>query len=220
MASRLMHIAVCSQLEKVLDIKDLNRFRVGQILPDAILSKNKADFNTHFTKTYDNNSRKIMDFSDFFEKYKEKIKNDDLYLGYYFHLIEDDIFRVILYYDVGMLSKRGNPDFMQMLYKDYHILNNYLVKKYSLKNDLYEPDNFDIEKINEIAPFEVADFIKAMDVDFNEKISGEKTIHFTEYFADTFIKKCTSVCVDEYNALLNETHAVSPYDYSWENTTN
>lgn len=48
MASRIMHIAIAAQLENILPIKDKNRFFIGHILPDAVLSANKRDVNTHF----------------------------------------------------------------------------------------------------------------------------------------------------------------------------
>lgn len=34
MASRIMHLAIGKQLEKYIEIKDIERFRLGQILPE------------------------------------------------------------------------------------------------------------------------------------------------------------------------------------------
>ena len=41
MASRIMHLAISYELEKVLSIKDKNRFCIGHLLPDVCLMKLK-----------------------------------------------------------------------------------------------------------------------------------------------------------------------------------
>ena len=48
MASRIMHLAIGKQLEKHIEIKDIERFRLGQILPDAIISNRGVPFNMPF----------------------------------------------------------------------------------------------------------------------------------------------------------------------------
>ncbi|MEF2796778.1 MAG: hypothetical protein U0M95_02045 [Ruminococcus sp.] len=45
MASRIMHLAVAYELERKLSISDRNRFEIGQILPDAVLSVDKKAVN-------------------------------------------------------------------------------------------------------------------------------------------------------------------------------
>ncbi len=218
MASRVMHIAVASQLEKILPIKDKNRFFIGHILPDAVLSANKHDVNTHFTEIFENGKRKHFDYYEFFDRYKNEILSDELYLGYYFHLIEDCIFRVVLYYDTGLLSRRGDPDFLCRLYRDYHIINGWSVERYGLECDLYEPKNYRSQKINEIYSFEVEDFIKDMQSDFNEKINQEPEC-FKIKNAENFIEKCVEVCASEYAAIKKGSHSIGAYDYSWETQT-
>ena len=63
MASRIMHLAICKQLEKYIEVKDIDRFRLGQILPDAVISNQEVPFNSHYRKSVCNNSKMIMDFS-------------------------------------------------------------------------------------------------------------------------------------------------------------
>lgn len=218
MASRIMHIAIAAQLENILPIKDKNRFFIGHILPDAVLSANKRDVNTHFSEIFDNGKRKHFDYCEFFDRYKNDILSDELYLGYYFHLIEDCIFRVVLYYDIGLVSRRGDPDFLGELYRDYRILNGWAVERYGLEYDLYEPENYKSEKINEIFPFEAEDFIKDMCSDFNEKINQEPEC-FKIKNAENFIEKCVEVCASEYEAIMRGSHSIGAYDYSWETRT-
>lgn len=218
MASRVMHIAVASQLEKILPIKDKNRFFIGHILPDAVLSANKHDVNTHFTEIFENGKRKHFDYYEFFDRYKNEILPDELYLGYYFHLIEDCIFRVVLYYDIGLLSRRGDADFLSRLYRDYHIINDWAVEKYGLEYDLHEPVCFRSEKVNEIFSFEVKELIEDMWSDFNEKINQEPEC-FKIKNAENFIEKCVEVCASEYAAIMKGGHSIGAYEYSWETQT-
>lgn len=218
MASRIMHLAIASQLEKVLPISDSNRFRVGHILPDSVLSVDKWKINTHFVEIFDNGKRKHFDFYKFFARYKKEILTNELYLGYYFHLIQDGIFRDILYNDMGFISKRGDQNFLNELYNDYHILNGWAVEKYKLVDNLFEPKGYKSEKINEIFLFEINDFIKDMKADFNERIDKEPK-YFKKIWAEIFIEKCVDICVSEYQAISGGSHAVDKYDYSWETRT-
>lgn len=47
MASRIMHLAITKQLEEIIEIKDSMRFRIGQIIPDAVTSNQEVPFNSH-----------------------------------------------------------------------------------------------------------------------------------------------------------------------------
>lgn len=218
MASRIIHIAIANELEKILPVKDKNRFLIGHLLPDAVLSANKREVNTHFVDIYDNGSKKHFDSYSFFDRYAKEILSDALYLGYYFHLIQDGIFRSVLYYDINLISLRSVPGFIDELYNDYRILNGRAIKKYGLEYNFFEPENFKQEKINEIFPFEVTDFIKDIYNDFNTE-TDEEPKYFKVEQAIKFINECIKVCVSEYRAIICGNHAVGAYDYSWETRT-
>ena len=97
---------------------------------------------------FDGGKRKHFDFYGFFGRFKDEVMSDELYLGYYFHLIEDNLFRYYLYYIKGLLSRRGDTELTARLYMDYHILNRKLVEKYGFENKPAVPENFAEEKIN------------------------------------------------------------------------
>lgn len=215
MASRIMHLAISYELEKVLSIKDKNRFCIGHLLPDAVLSANKWEINTHFVEIFDKGKRKHFNFYEFFDKYKKEIISDELYLGYYLHLIQDSIFRTILYNDLGLISLRRDPVFLNELYRDYHILNGWAVKKYGLKCDFFVPDKFKSEKINKIFSFEIEDFINDMKSDFKDKIN-EQPKHFKIELAKKFIEKCVEICSSEYKEIMIGNHAIGAYEYYWK----
>ena len=218
MASRILHTAIAHELAKTLPIKDKNRFFVGSILPDAVLSANKHEVNTHFIDIFDGGKKKRFDHSGFFDRYKNEVQSDELYLGYYFHLIEDGIFRGVLYYDIGLISHRGREGFVEELYRDYRILNGRITESYGLSGDMYVPHGLESERINDIYAFETKAFLEDMKKDFSVK-KNEEPKHFTEKHAEDFIKKCIEVCVSEYGAIKDGFHAVGAYDYFWETRT-
>lgn len=96
MASRIIHLAIAKQLGSILPITDKNRFSVGSILPDAVLNADKRNVGSHFVEVFDEGRKKHYNFNAFYERYKDKIPSGELYLGYYFHLIEDGIFKISL----------------------------------------------------------------------------------------------------------------------------
>lgn len=219
MASRIMHLAVSRELEKLISTENVNDFRIGQILPDAVIGGDKKQANTHFIKNFSENGKsyKIYDYYGFYDGYGELLLNgNEMLLGYYFHLIQDNIFRILLYGDLKMLHRRGNRDFLSELYKDYHILNGILIKRYGMKNDLRIPDNFTECKINNIYNFELTDFLKELDKDFSGNDSGELKI-FKGKAADEFIRRCVAVCKSEYDCLLNQNrHYLSEKELAFE----
>lgn len=116
---------------------------------------------------------------------------------------------------MGLLSRRGEPEFLQELYSDYHILNGILAEKYALENTLYVPKNFSQEKINDIYPFELKDFIFDMNNDLSERING-KPKHLTAFLIENYISQCVNICKAEYIALKNGGHHLGKYDFSFE----
>lgn len=68
-----MHLAIGKQLEKYIEIKDIERFRLGQILPDAIIPNQGVPFNSHYRKSVCNNTKMIMDFAVYYHDYENNI---------------------------------------------------------------------------------------------------------------------------------------------------
>lgn len=215
MASRIIHLAIAKCLGEVLQIKYKNRFYIGHILPDAVISADKRKVNSHFIEVFDNGRKKHFDFYAFYERYKDKIPSNELYLGYYFHLIEDNVFRKLLYYDLGLLSRRGEPKLLEDLYSDYHILNGILTEKYALENTLYVPKDFSNEKINDVYSFELCDFIGDINKDLKER-RKEKPKYLTSKRIEKYILDCVDICMAEYAALKNVKHHLDRYDFSFD----
>lgn len=218
MASRLTHLATAKPLEQRLDIADKERFEIGIILPDAVILNKNMRADSHFAELFDNGKFKHYDAFAFYEKFSQLVMTDALYLGYYFHLIEDNIFRTYLYDKMylGLIGRRGEPELLEELYRDYHTFNRILVRKFGLEDNLSVPQGFSEEPINCIYPFELQEFLEQMSGDFTEHYECE-LIHFTEELYMKMTDECVEVCAKEYAALRNGTHFLDRYAYSFEN---
>ena len=209
-----MHLAMGTLLCRASEIRDRDRFLVGMLLPDAIIKGDKKTAGTHYDRMTDE-FHKVMDFSLFYSEFEEKVKSDELYLGYYLHLIEDCIFRKYIYYGLGLLELRGREGFLPRLYRDYHSVNGYLVKKYNISSLPKAPEGLDREEINGIYPFEITDFLLDMASDLRDEYFGNEK-YFSAVNAEEVIERCADVCATEMNALKRGEHFTFPEEYIWE----
>ena len=58
MASRVMHLAIAAEIAKQIHIKDINRFRLGVILPDAYNRDVQTANNSHLKYTTADGTKK------------------------------------------------------------------------------------------------------------------------------------------------------------------
>ena len=180
MASRVMHLAVANEIMKQVDIKDIERFRLGIIMPDAYKHNIQSATDSHLKYTTEDGTKKTYKLTWFRETYKEQLKNDELYLGYYLHLIQDIIFRYFVYslHNWDPYPK-GN---IERLHNDYKLLNNYVVDKYNIFNCLIIPDGINQESIFDIYPFDLQQLSSDFKTDF-EKYDNGKAFFFTQQMA-------------------------------------
>ncbi len=212
MASRVTHLVISKKLEEMITVKNQNDFQLGNILPDAIIRQEENHVASHFKVTIDDNKRKMMDFQSYYNKFEEKIKSDDLYLGYFFHLVSDAIYRKL---SKAINFKRNNHNqFLEELYKDYSILNTYLIEKHDLRNTTCLKDKFKEEAINDIYAFEADAILNELSGDFENKVEG-KTIHLTEDMMDEYIIEAVSYCKNLYDKMKTSNFSLSPRDFAW-----
>lgn len=209
MASSIMHLAVTKELIRQFDFSDVERLKFGSILPDA--GKGKAG---HISKWIWGRNKKSYDFEFYREKFGELMKTDDLYLGYYLHLVQDICYRHFVYdkYKWNPMI----PGNVQKLHKDYSIINYYVAQKYDLQNDIVAPAGFENEVINSLCPFDVDWLVTSMSGYF-EKVEVEDIFFFTREMADEFISEAALLCAKELNALRNGEPLIESYDNAWDN---
>lgn len=212
MASRVLHLAVLEELMKHIPIKDKNRFCLGCILPDAYnLAVPKSD--SHLKVFVCGKSKKTYDLDTYLSMFRDKM-DDDLYIGYYLHLIQDLIFRELLYD-----KYKWNPTIpgnVERLHNDYRLINTYIIRKYGVKNDIQLIPNLESEKIYSIYPFGAETFLQDMGQDFQDGAEGE-SFFFTEAMANEFVAIATENCKKELQALKEGRHYVDAYERAWLN---
>lgn len=215
MASRILHLAVLEEMMKNITVSDKNRFRLGCILPDAYNpAVPKAD--SHLKISVCGKSKKTYDLDRFLSLFEQEMKADELYKGYYLHLIQDLIFRELIYD-----KYKWNPTIpgnVERLHNDYHLVNQYAIRKYGLTNDIHVPDGLENEKIYTVYPFEAEAFLREMQHDFTDECTGENYF-FTEKMADEFVEWATDTCVKELLVLEEGKHYVDAYERAWKNKT-
>ena len=214
MAQRTIHMLFGTLLLEKLAPVDENRFLIGSMLPDAYINPAERKV-AHYIKYIADENRLYFDFEDFFHRFKNKIISNDLYLGYYAHLVEDAFYRYFLYYEKHFMEKIKSYE-LTILHNDYHILNSYIAKKYNLPSYLETPKEFKDELINGITEFDIEKIIDDYKNDIVE-VSDEKTVLLTEDMLEEFVAEYIEVLADELLSIRNGHSRLNVLDYRWEN---
>ena len=74
MASRVMHLAIANEIMKQVHIEDVERFRLGIILPDAYKHNIQSATDSHLKYTTEDGTKKTYKLAWFRETYGEKMK--------------------------------------------------------------------------------------------------------------------------------------------------
>ena len=210
MASRIIHLAITNELIKQYEFNDIERLRLGAIIPDGV--SNRDDYSLSHFKLKINDDERTYDLTKFRNLFKDKMMTDDLYLGYYLHLIEDLIFRNFVY-DKYKWDPRPEGN-VERLYDDYKQINSYLINRYNIQNDILVPNDFEKEQINEVACFEPHKFVEEFKKDFDE-VTYKERFFFTDNMAMEYISLCIELCKKELDALKNGNGFFNEYEWSW-----
>ena len=208
MAQRTIHYLFGEMISGQIKLADKKRFLLGSILPDAIDPSHRNA--SHFkVKTA---THKYFDFEAFRDKYLDLMLHDDLYLGYYMHLVEDAFYRVFFYNDRFTMPR--TKDEVPVLHNDYHILNSYIVRKYNLRNILGSTFSLENEPLCQIAPFWIDDFLAEMAHDFTEQTAGN-TVFLTENMLDEYVSTYIPLAIEEVRSIKKGRSVLKATDYAW-----
>ncbi|MBR3964286.1 MAG: hypothetical protein IKJ80_02640, partial [Clostridia bacterium] len=153
MAQRTIHYLFGEIIASQMEIEDKARFLLGSVMPDAIEAADRDA--SHFkTKT---DTLVYFDFEAYRNQYFDRMLQDDLYLGYYMHLVEDAFYRAFIYKDCYTMPRTQEE--VKLLHNDYHILNSYIVNKYNIHDILEKDIILEYEPISCIAPFLIREFL-------------------------------------------------------------
>ena len=210
MASGIVHLAITKKVCESYVCKDRERLSFGNVLPDFAKARRAA----HVQAVVWGRNKRTYDLNRFRAEFGARLLQDDLYLGYYLHLVQDVVHRHFMYD-----RYHWNPTIpgnVEKLHNDYAILNKYVRERYDLVNDLAIPEGFADEELAGIAEFYPEGLLGAMDGFFKETGQGE-IFFFTKAMADELIEEAAKVCLKELEALENGVSTMDSYDLAWEN---
>lgn len=208
MAQRIIHYLFGEMISKQVELADKKRFLLGSIMPDAIevCDKDKSHFKVRTdTLVY-------LDLDAYRNQYFDLMQKDDLYLGYYMHLVEDAFYRVFVYQDRFTMPRTLEE--VTFLHNDYHILNAYIVGKYDIHNILEKDTVLNHEPIGGIKNFLIRESINKLADEFTEQTQGA-TVFLTERMLDEFIETYVPLAIEEVKHLKNGTSILRTSEYTW-----
>lgn len=212
MGSRMIHLAMSKVIEEKAEINDMASFRVGTILPDAVAEPRDV---SHYKEIFYNGKNKMINFPKFREQFYNRIRSDDLYLGYYIHLVQDAMYRKFLYGERDYVTKGSREDAARDMYNDFHITNLFLIKAYGIEKSMVSPDALLKRNIEEKYLIPMLKFLKEAETDFEIRDWG-KTVYLTEEMAKEFVDRYSILCIDEINSLRRGAGTLDIEDYIWD----
>lgn len=139
MGSRIMHYCISSLVNEKLRLQE-DQFLLGGLAPDLNKYMNQPKMDSHFAKC-NANGIFYTDYEAFYDKYLIN-QGSPFHIGYYFHLISDEIWlREIYFKKIKWLPPEEKKEAQQKYYRDFWRLNGKLIDHYSieLKQHFVEP---------------------------------------------------------------------------------
>ena len=200
MPSRMIHYLVAEKVAEKIPIRDRNRFKIGSLCPDMSSRENGSKHVTHFQEIA--GEIKGANWAGVVEKHGADMREDDLYLGVFCHILTDAIwFHDIMEPQVRSRAKsyEEREAGYRQGYLDFHRLNYILPRVYGLKYELTEDRNIVLEGVQP----EFFDMVfHGMYQDFFEepKASPEELTIYPYEMAIACIERCIDECVKKLTA--------------------
>jgi len=195
MGSRVMHYTITSMLAERLNLSD-SSFLLGGIAPDVHKHMNEPKSRSHFF-AIGPDGLIVSHHREFKEKYKAYM-DDPFFLGYYFHLISDDVWvREIYYKKIKRLPQPEKIKAKAMYYRDFWRLNGLLIDRYSLE---LKPMPAIEPAVDEIDAKRLPELIRDLQSDFERKDeakSEDLEILHADEVADV-LEHTVRVCLSEH----------------------
>ncbi|MBU5210863.1 zinc dependent phospholipase C family protein [Heyndrickxia oleronia] len=178
MGSRIMHLIIAEQIANKISISNKEAFILGGVAPDAVTSKEISHFYignlSDFTRS--------IDINGFFENYKEMFPSDYL-LGYYIHLIADDLWLKGFYMPWLKNRMENDESILELYHNDFRLLNGKLLNFYHINDvQIHNTDTIDeICDLNEVHIEDIKAFLPILyeDIQYEEAVLDENLNVFT-----------------------------------------
>lgn len=165
----MIHLAIAQKISKEFNLNKA-KFNFGNLLPDLYQEDRGKDISHYriIKESYEESKSdvyKYYDYESFLLNYKEQMDNE-IYLGYYCHLITDELWIQKIYIKyMRDENRKKRYDMQKSYYEDYFKINQKIKGKYNLRNeieiDTYEIEYIDKEKVNTL--------LKHLEEDFETK---------------------------------------------------
>lgn len=177
MGSRIMHLITGNKIAKSLSIEDRTPFLLGSIAPDAVSNIDESHF---FIGEHNDYSRSV-DYKGFLHKYSSQADSHYL-LGYYTHLIADEIWLKGFYLPWLRNRLEANKEIHNLYQNDFRLLNGKLLEYYGLRDELksisYLPTIFDLQEVKSKDVEKLIPYVLG-DMEYNKEVIDEKLNVFT-----------------------------------------
>ncbi|MCY9513069.1 zinc dependent phospholipase C family protein [Paenibacillus apiarius] len=193
MGSRIMHFTIATILAGKLGIHD-ESFLVGGIAPDASKHINAPKQKSHFVYK-DAEGHSFVNHERFCRKYLSE-QARPFHLGYYSHLIADNIWLQDIYYPkVKWLEANEKKETQQRYYNDFRRLNGILIDHYHLELKDMNPIAEEIDEIDwACLPALIADLKD--DFERKDETRGEALQFFRLEDIFIYIEKSVHLCME------------------------
>lgn len=193
MGSRIIHYCVGNEILKRLKLEE-HQFMLGNLAPDAYSSELDGYLVSHFRIPEEIMEFECVDLERFKSKYEHQITNDFV-LGYYCHLITDNLWLKDAYKKYGHLGLEERNKAVKLVYKDYWVLNAMLIDKFRLNLISFRItghiliEEIDITFLNELVECLRNDFSKKSDTRELKELNYDEILQFIDDAANECIRE-------------------------------
>ena len=208
MGSRVMHYCITALLNKSLNFTS-DAFFLGGLAPDlhSYMGESKY-YLTHFALK-DDQGNTITDYDRYRRKYLVNAPSP-FYLGYFFHLIFDEIWKKEIYYKkIKGLRTEDRKVALEKNYRDFWRLNGKIINYHSLQLRKLEPMAIQMDEIDcRYFPALINELYR--DFELKDKASGEalELLDFDEVVNVMDIS--VQACLEAYSAVRKTSYNKDP----------
>ena len=192
MASSMIHLAIIQCIIVKTEFNNLDRLRLGVILPDGAVSGN-----SHLKKMICEQTRVTYDLEFYREKYGEQMKTDDRRYVYSEHHFNSSI-----------------PENVERLHQDYENTNWFVAKQYGLDKNMLRTQTLAGEPIMELADFREQELVREVREQFHP-MEEKSSFFLTREMIREFIDRATEICLHELNQLAQGKAGLDSFEWSW-----
>lgn len=213
MASGMIHYAISNKISEQITVKERNRFLLGaSLLPDASSHEDSSYDRAHYWKLIEDRQIKGSCWEQFYEEYKDSFWSDDIYLGYYCHLMQDTIwFHDVVDPYVRIYPKEIKQRMYAKGYDDYARLNYLLVQEFSLSNIHFEEMDVPFDFLQKER---IQNAMSIFDQWFDAKECSKADLELYKWkIINEYIEKCIDICCNQIKALQQKVNYVHSIDF-------